>query len=91
MYLNRQKKHIYYGMKDLKSKKVKIIGTIIMDYIDCDLKWKINFELIKHIRNHPDFKIMFMSKDDLNFTFIKSSLIDIQKITYHSVWMIKVK
>ena len=85
MYFNRQKKNIYYGMKDLKSKKVKIIGTIIMDYIDCDLKSKINFELIKHIRKHPDFKIIFLSKDDLNFTFIKSSLIDIQKITYHSV------
>ena len=72
-------------MKDIKAKKVKIIGIIIMDYIDCELKSQMNFELIKHIRKHPDFKIIFLSKDDLNFDFIKSSLLNIQKITYHTL------
>ena len=72
-------------MKDLKSNKVKLIATIILDYNDSDLKSKINFELIKHIRKHPDFKIIFLSKDDLNFNFIKSSMLNIEKITYHSV------
>ena len=85
MYFNRKKKNIYYGMKDLKSNKVKLIATIILDYNDSDLKSKINFELIKHIRKHPDFKIIFLSKDDLNFNFIKSSMLNIEKITYHSV------
>ena len=79
-----KRKHILWYER-FKSKKVKIIRIIIMDYIDCDLKSKINFKLIKHIRKHPDFKIIFLSKDDLNLNFIKSSLLDIQKITYHSV------
>ena len=85
IYFNRPKKNIYYAMKDIKAKKVKIIGIIIMDYIDCDLKSQMNFELIKHVRKHPDFKIIFLSKDDINFDFIKSSLLNIQKITYHTV------
>ena len=72
-------------MKDLKLKKVKLIGIVILDYIDFELESKINFQLIKHIRKHPDFKIIFLSRNDINFNFIKSSMLDIEKITYHIV------
>lgn len=72
-------------MKDLKLKKVKLIGIVILDYIDFELQSKNNFQLIKHIRKHPDFKIIFLSRNDINFNFIKSSMLDIEKITYHIV------
>ena len=85
LYFHRKKKNIYYGMKDLKLKKVKLIGIVILDYIDFELQSKNNFRLIKHIRRHPDFKIIFLSRNDINFNFIKSSMLDIEKITYHIV------
>ena len=85
MYFNRTKKNIYYGMKDLKSNKVKLIGIVIIDYIQGDLESKINFQLIKHIRKHPNFKMIFLSRDDINFNFIKNSMLDIEKLTYHIV------
>ena len=85
IYFNRPKKNLYYAMKDLKENKVKIIAIIIMDYNNSELKSKMNFQLTKHLRKHQSFKIIFLSKDDVNFNFIKSSLLNIQKITYHTV------
>ena len=85
IYFNRPKKNLYYAMKDLKENKVKIIAIIIMDYNNSELKSKMNFQLTKHLRKNQSFKIIFLSKDDVNFNFIKSSLLNIQKITYHTV------
>ena len=62
LYFNRPKKNINYAMKDLKSKKVKIMAIIIMDYVVSELKSPNEFSLIKHIRKHPDLKKNYYQK-----------------------------
>ena len=85
MYFKRQKKNLYYAMKDLKLKGVKLISIILVDYSLNELKNIIKFQFLQNIRKNHNFKVIFLSKDVSNFEFIKTTILNKQNIAYHNV------
>ena len=85
MYFKRQTKNLYYAMKDLKIKGIKLISIIVVDYSLSELTNVIKFEFLQNVRRSNNFKVIFLSKDVSNFEFIKTTLLNKQNITYHNV------
>ena len=85
LYLKRKRKNIYYGMKDLKLNKVKLISIILIDYDLSQLNNFKKFNIKKNIRKSNDFKVIFLTKNDINLNFVNLNILEKQNITYHSV------
>ena len=85
LYLKRKRKNIYYGMKDLKSNKFKLISIILIDYSLSELESVKSFNINKNIRKCNNFKVVFLTKDDNNLNFVNLNILEKQNISYHYV------
>ena len=83
MFFKRQKKNVFYAIKDLKQNNINLIGIIIIDYCLMDIKNSQQFNFISNLKNTSLFKIIYICTSEFNSNLIKNSLIKKNKISYH--------
>lgn len=82
MYFERKRKNIYFGMKDIISKKQKILAIINVNYKENEFADTQEFDFFQNLRKNQHFKLIFLVENKFNAQLIKKNVFKRQNISY---------